>query len=211
MTIITRDPLCLPWKRTARTIMEATRRRWEVVVALDQRSCDPCKRGISADRILRFTPTRDSCDEMYDAIVRATTRPMVLMVADDEEPSPSLWDFAEYAPTGYCYAITLLTPTPDGRVYLPGTEVQCRLVDPTIWKWVGGIDGHDDVQDKGVVAEEFIMWHFATLAPREVRERKLATYKTLGADDRFGDRHIWERHPDATRPMSADLLAEYPH
>lgn len=211
LTMITRDPFCKPWKRTERVIAEAKRREWETIIALDIRSCDDCcyKLGtLTPSKIVVWKPTRDSCDEMIDSIVRQATGEMVLMLADDEEPSRSLWDFQPPALANY--AVKLVTPTPDGRVYALGTELQCRLVDPRTWKWVGGVAGFDDVGGKGVLADHLVMWHFATFAPREVREAKLANYKTLGADDHFGERHIYERRPDAIIPMTAKLKAEYP-
>lgn len=209
LTMITRDPFCKPWKRSARVLGEAIRRGWEVVVAMDSRSCEGCRTAMPGVSYT-WTPTRDSCDEQYDAIVRRTHGSLVLMVADDEEPSPSLWDFAEHPPALANYAVKLVTPTPDGRVYTLGTEIQARLVNPKTWRWVGGIAGTDEIRGAAYFAGDLILWHFATCAPRDVREAKLANYKTLGADDHYGERHIYERRPDAIIPMSKALRAQFP-
>lgn len=205
--MITRDPFCKSWKRTERVINEAARRGFELVVALDERSCDDCKARDPLDQFIRFTPERDSCDPMLNAVVQAAKADMVLLVSDDEEPSPALWDFAQRPPFKGSYVVRLVTPV-GAQVYEPGFEMQMRLLHRPGWKWVGGIDGHDDAKRPASVP--FILWHYATAAPRAVREAKLANYMTLGADLNFGKRHLWEGHPEGLRPMTEYERKQFP-
>lgn len=211
--MITRDPFCHPWKRARRVIDEALRRRFPIVLAVDERSCYGCKFAAEiqeAERVLWFTPTRDSCDEMLNTVVQATSTDYCLMVADDEEPSPALWDFAAKPLIPASYAVKVLTPTPDGRLYTLGTEIQIRLVERKQWRWIGGIDGHDDPSARAAIAHHLILWHYATFAPREFREAKLLRYIEYGATPEYGERHFWEDRYDAIVEIPEDLKRQLP-
>jgi hypothetical protein len=219
---ITRDPFCHDWKRTSRVLTEARRRNFSVILAVDQRSCLEChKRAMEYDPIW-FIPPYNSCGPVIEEIVHKASDPMVLLVSDDEEPSPKLWAFAQRPPIRMNWTVRMLTPIPDGRLYPPGEEIQIRLIHTPTWHWVGGISGYDD-HGGNVGASQLVLWHFATFAPREFRESKLQNYQDGAKQDfttptelsqtdwaTYGERHGWEDRPDMIVPMPDDLKAQYP-
>lgn len=219
---ITRDPFCRPWKRSRRVLEEARRRKLSITLAVDERSCADCRMQAEAFHPVWFTPPYDSCGPVIEEMVHRAREPMVLAVSDDEEPSQRLWAFAQRPPMRMNWTVRLITPTPDGRLYMRGTEIQIRLMYLPEWHWIGGISGYDE-HGKNVGASQLVMWHFATFAPREVREAKLRAYQEGAKQDSttpesqghaewkdYGERHFWEDRPDMIVPMPADLKVQYP-
>lgn len=216
VTMITRDPFCQPWKRADRTLAEAKRRGWPLSLALDARSCQSCLFRMQGEYGIGvvFNPERDSCDMMLNEVVQAATTRHCLMLADDEEPSPALWDFAAQVRLPISYSLPLYTPLPDGRLYLLGKEIQFRLVERAGWKWQGKIDGWDEVKHPAY-NNNLVLWHYACFAPREYREAKLARYAAQnqyvdGDWAKFGERHFYEDHPEAIVPMPPELVGMLP-
>ena len=217
LATVTRDPFCHPWKRADRYLTEAANRGWDIVVGLDRRTCEPCMRQLllilsKAPRaqVLRFLPVQESCDEMLEEVVHTTRSKRVLLVSDDEEPSPALWALAQKPPIEANWAIQMVCPLPDLRLYAPGTEIQMRLLNPKTWHWVGGLGGYDDNGGNAASAIHAILWHFACWAPRDYREAKMISYQKLGATPEYGRRHFWEEHQDETVPMTPALRAQFP-
>jgi len=222
--MVTRDPFCHPWKRAERVMDEAIRRNFEVVIGLDERSCQDCLQEMFGQpvSIYPFTPPYDSCGPVLDEMVHKANDPTVLLVSDDEEPSPGLWDFAT-KPTipDLSWTVRMLTPVPDGRLYELGTEIQIRVIAKDYWRWIGGISGYDEHAGR-VGASQKILWHYALHASRDLREKKIPAYRLGSLQDpltpeqwdkdwhTFTARHYWEDNPDAIVPMPADLAAQLP-
>lgn len=214
MTMITRDPFA-PWKRAERTLLEAQRRGIRTTVALDERSTVHDRQRIAelADESYTFLPPDDTCATQINPVVQRNGSWRVLMVADDEEPSPDLWDFFQKAPMPLCYSVLILTPTPDGRIYNNGKEIQIRIVNPRIWQWRGGFDGHDVINgnvNAPSVATSYILWHFATFAPKEHMRRKQEAYAKMGTPEEYFTRHNWYDNPQDIIPMTSRQRSQYP-
>lgn len=214
LTIITRDPF-LPWKRTERVLVEAQRRGFHTTVALDERSSVHDRHRIFelADEHYLFTPPDDTCATQLNEVVKRNGSWRVLMVADDEEPSADLWDFAQKTPMPLCYAVLMLTPTPDGRIYNNGKEVQIRIVNPKIWEWRGGFDGSDVINgniNSPSVATSYILWHYATFAPEEHMRAKQEAYAKMGTPEEYFTRHDWRGHPEGIIPMTVQQRRQFP-
>lgn len=205
----------MPWKRTTRVLEEARRRGWQTVVAVDTKSTDGTK-GVVAplvDILLDYDSITPTPAEAIDSTVHAATTKWVLLVSDDEEPSPDLWKLCERPWTEACYGVQMLTPLPGHRVYEVGTEYQIRLIRRDLWRWVGDFAGDDEVKDNKRIQTNFILWHFATYAPRSFREEKMRRYKTLptvGDWDEYAKRHYWEENPTAARPMTPREISQFP-
>jgi hypothetical protein len=212
--MLTRDPFCHPWKRTARVLAEARRRRFSITLAVDERSCADCCERAKEYEPIWFTPPHDYCEPVMDEMVHRSKEPMALLVSDDEEPSARLWLFAQQPPVRMSWTVRLITPTPNGRLYKPGMEVQLRLIHTPSWHWVGDIGGHDEHGGR-VGASQLVLWHFATFAPREFRDRKFDGYRAGNALSEtdweiYARRHNYEDWPDQVVAMPKDLKAQYP-
>lgn len=217
----TRDPF-LPWKHAQRVWVEARRRGFEVVVALDDRTsmADTHKVSEFADQVVRWT----SDGHVEDAFVhiQMCSSDYVLLIADDEEPSDLLWDFAAEPPFPARYGVPVI-PVKGTRFWSIDCGMQERLVYKKGYRWISRtlddgslttFEGRPDGAPQVTIERNpgAVIWHYLLDAPREEREEKAARYARI--DHSTVEYHLkrlaYEEHPEFFKELPPHLAAMLP-
>lgn len=186
--------------------IEARRRGFEVVVALDDRTSpqDMGRTRVLADQVIPWT-SPGHCEPAYEYVQRCSEE-FVLLISDDEEPSDLLWRLALEPPIRARFGVPVI-PVVGKQMYRPDLGIQERLFYRPGWSWVGGFEGHSEGAKKFYLAKNpgVIVWHYLLDAPRSEREAKAARYSGLAPGD-HRSRLIYEEHEDQLVPLPAHLL-----
>jgi hypothetical protein len=207
---ITRDPF-LGWKHTERVLREARGRGLETVVAMDDRTSKPDHDRLAslADLVIPWT-SPGHCEPAYEFVQRCSSE-FVLMIADDEEPSPLLWEFSLKVPFTARFGFPVI-PIVGDKMYRPDIGIQERLIPREGWRWTGGFEGKSESPYPQVGINPnpgVIVWHYDLEAPREERESKARRYSTFSPGE-HRSRLIYEEHPDGLVPIPSHLRAHLP-
>ena len=193
----------------------------EIVVALDDKTCDACTKGL-ADlpiHVVRFTS--NGVSENGYRVIRYVKSDFALMLADDEIPSEPLWDFAQHPPQPARYGVPIV-PILGDKMMTGHTGIQERLIWVDGWRWVGRevdgkhtlFEGHSEADTPlipllvdtptGRANTGMVIWHYLLEAPREEREAKAARYKRA---DPYGDHEsrLFYEDRDCLEPIPEDL------
>lgn len=162
-----------------------------------------------ADVVIPWKST-GNCEPAYRFVQRCS-EDFVLLISDDEEPSPLLWEFAQKVPFAARFGIPVI-PVLGDRMYEPDVGIQERVFARDGWCWTGGFEGKSESPYPTVGINPnpgVIVWHYALEAPREEREGKAARYGLLAPNDHRA-RLIHEEHPEGLVPIPAHLRAHLP-
>lgn len=162
-----------------------------------------------ADRLVTFK-SPGHCEVAYK-YVPLCSGDFVLLVSDDEEPSPDLWTLAMNPPSPSRFGVAVM-PIVNSRLYRPDIGWQERLFWKEGWRWTDGFEGKSE-SPAPIVATNAVLWHYHLEAPREEREAKAKRYADIDAalgrmpvDHRT--RLIWEERPDGLAPIPKHLRAQ---
>jgi hypothetical protein len=217
----TRDPF-ESWKHAQRVWAEAKRRGFEVVVALDDRTSmsDAHKVGEYADKVIRWKS--DGHVEDSFGLIQECSQDFVLLIADDEEPSDLLWEFAASPPFPARFGVPVI-PVRGTQFWSIDCGIQERVVYRHGYKWIPRTldDGSTTTFEgrpegaKQVTVERnpgAVIWHFLLDAPRSEREDKAARYARV--DHSSVEYHMkrldWESHPEYFKELPPNLAAMLP-
>lgn len=215
----THDPF-LPWKHAERVWREAHRRGFEVVVCVDDRTVIGDAQRIVADQVLFW----HSAGHVEDAfpLIQSCSEDFVLLIADDEEPSALLWDFAQDPPFPARFGVPVI-PVRGTKFWSIDCGVQERLVYRLGYRWIprtledgttttfeGRPDGVKQVtleRNPGAV-----IWHFLLDAPRSEREEKAHRYAAIdhSSVEYHMSRLAYEDHPEHFKELPLALAAMLP-
>lgn len=205
---ITVDPF-KKWKKTGRMLAEAKAQGFLTLVCLDDRTSaeDRTKIASLADRVIDWT-SEGFCEKAYQYVGEVPTK-NVLLISDDELPSPMLWTIAKDPPAEARWGIPVI-PVVGQRYDRSRVGFQERLFATKGWQWVGGYEGHSEGAPMAIFQPNpgAVVWHYLLEAPREEREEKAKRYASL-APGGHRERLIYEEHDDLV-PLSDQLRAFLP-
>lgn len=210
-----------PWKHAERVWREAKRRGFEVVVALDDRtSAQDERRMVDVDRVIRWH-SQGHCEDAFP-LIQECSEDFVLLLADDEEPSAMLWDFATTPPFPARFGVPVI-PVKGTQFWTIDVGMQERLIYRKGYKWIPRklpdgtmttFEGHPEGARQVTVDRNpgAVIWHFLLDAPREEREEKAARYAEI--DQSTVEYHLkrlaWEDHPELFKELPPNLAAMLP-
>jgi hypothetical protein len=173
---ITVDPF-KSWKRTARMLGEAKAHGYRTLVCLDDRTSeeDRAKIATLADQLIDWE-SDGFCEKAYQFVAEVQT-PNVLLISDDELPSPALWEFAKDPPHEARWGIPVI-PLIRDRYDPKMIGFQERVFATKGWRWIGGYEGHSEGAIQAYLNPNpgVIVWHYLLEAPLAERQEKAGRY-----------------------------------
>lgn len=194
LIMVTRDAL-KPWKCARRVLTEAKHRGIEVVLAVDDRSRDRTRETLAplADTLIDYANKDAYGENAVPLLLARATHPWVFWIADDEEPSQKMWDAlpgltAQWAQHSFRFNWVL----PGWRQHMAARGTDRRLLPKEVTHYPGGFDQMIRCSAPEVVHTDLVLWHYALLAPRKVREQKMAGYVAAGGPASHARIYLWE-------------------
>lgn len=207
--IITFEPF-RDWKFTDIVLTEANDRGFETVVAMDDRSTiqDRIRLREFADTVVPFP---GGMTENGFRVLRHVKSDFALMLADDEQPSEPLWEFAAHPPSPNRFGIPVL-PILGDKIYQDHVGLQERLVWLDGYKGPTTFEGDSEGAPKAVIDPNpgAVIWHYLLDAPRDEREEKARRYAKHDPKSDHRSRLIWEEHTEALVPIPKHLRKYLP-
>jgi len=197
-------------KRFRHYLPEAKRRGMEIAVAIDSRTTDATREFARryADHVVEVQFGKDEvCEKGINPLLEQMASDCALWVSDDEMPSPALWDFAAGGFDRPLH-LTMETPTPDGRIFIPGQECQVRLLQKGM-KWRGNWRGYLERGGSAAGSVGLILWHWQLFVDPRSLAAKHDRYNALGAGSEFFRRFTIDgAGPECFRDMTDDEARE---
>ncbi len=212
--LITRDPFS-PWKKAGRMLAEAKAHGFGTVVCLDDRTSDEDREKIKplTDLLIPWT-SEGFCEKAYQFVGEVPTK-FVLFLADDELPSPNLWNVALDPPAECRWGLPVI-PVLGDRYDRQRIGFQERLSFTKGWQWVGGFEGHSNGARMAILEPNpgALIWHYLLEAPIAERMEKALRYQSLSqkAEDKAEamKRLLYEDRESDLVPLTKTLKAFLP-
>jgi len=210
------------WKHAERVWREAKRRGFEVVVAMDDRTSKADERRIDvlADKVIPWH-SQGHCEDAFP-LIQECSEDFVLLLADDEEPSELLWEFASDPPFPARFGVPVI-PVRGTQFWSIDVGIQERVIYRKGYKWIprtlddGTIttfEGRPDGARQVTIERNpgAVVWHFLLDAPREEREEKARRYAVIdhSAPEYHLRRLAYEDHPEDFKELPPSLAAQLP-
>lgn len=205
--VITLDPF-RPWKHLDHVLVEAERRGIPIVIGADHRNTPADLKRLREHGEVHVFRSPGYAEAGYSVIHKVRTR-FAIVLADDEEPSPALWEWEPKVEARYSIPVI---PLHGGRIYRPHMSMQERVVAVAGFRWVGGFEGHGEGAPMAFVDPNpgVVVWHYLLDAPRADREAKAARYDVLEPSDVYRHRLLYEEHPEDFVDVGPLLTAQLP-